>query len=143
MLSNDIIDGTLKQFDEPDWGPLRELVGMDLADWFMWMHEITLADGAGVHAYKHIATRRYFHLANDGRAFAYVPSGGYMELHPRHAIDLVFEGWEDLATGPEDPEEMRAELRRVRRAATARASRQATREALERERGEASERPPA
>jgi len=136
MLSNDIIAGTLKQFDEPDWAPLRELVGMDLADWFMWMHEIELADATSVHAYKHVATRRYFHLAHDGRAFTYVPRGGYLEIHPRHAIDLAFEDWDELAPAPEDPEAVRAALRRARREAAARASRRATREALERERGD-------
>jgi hypothetical protein len=134
MLSNDIIAGTLKQYDEPDWEPLRALVGMDLADWFMWMHEVELADGTSVHAYKHIATRRYFHLAHDGRAFAYLPRGGYTELHPRRAIDLVFEDWDQLGSAPDDPEAVRAALRRARRAATQRASRRATHEALERER---------
>lgn len=143
MLSNDIIDGTLKQYDEPDWEPLRELVGMNLADRFMWMHEIELSDGTSIHAYKHIATRRYFHLAHDGRAFAYVSRRGYMELHPRRAIDLVFENWDQTLPAPEDPEAVRAALRRARQAATTRASRQATREALERERdGEGERREP-
>jgi hypothetical protein len=143
MLSNDIIAGTLKQFDEPDWEPLRELVGMDLAGWFMWMHEIKLADASTVHAYKHVATRRYLHLAHDGRAFTYVPRGGYLEIHPRHAIDLAFEHWDEVAPGPDDPEVVRTALRRARRAAAARVSRRATREALERERRDSEEGPSA
>lgn len=83
MLSDNLIPGTLSQYDVPDWQPLRDLVGMDLADWFMWMHEIELEDETIVHAYKHIATRRYFHLAADDRAFAYTPGGLYREILPR------------------------------------------------------------
>jgi hypothetical protein len=56
-----------------------------------------------VHAYKHIATRRYFHLAEDGRVFAYTRGGRYTEIHPRHAVDAVFDGWEQLRPEPEDP----------------------------------------
>jgi hypothetical protein len=67
------------------------------------MHEIELADGARVHAYKHVSTRRYFHLACDGRAFAYTRGGRYAELGARSwAIHLVFDGWEELASWPDD-----------------------------------------
>lgn len=124
MPSNDLIRGTLAQYDVPDWQPLRDLVGMDLADWFMWMHEIELEDGAAVHVYKHIATRRYFHLGVDGRAFAYTPRGLFREILPREAIDEAFEGWEELLHD-EDPEPVRRELMRVRRVTTVRASRRA------------------
>jgi hypothetical protein len=33
----------------------------------MWMFEVRLSDGTPLHAYKHIDTRRYLHLASDGR----------------------------------------------------------------------------
>jgi hypothetical protein len=33
------------------------------------MHSVRLDDDAVVHAYKHLSTRRYCHLAEDGRAF--------------------------------------------------------------------------
>ena len=65
------ISGTPSQHDRPAWEPLVDLLGPDLAGWFMWMCEIKLGDGCGLHAYKHVATRRYLHLASDGRAFLY------------------------------------------------------------------------
>ena len=92
MRSDHVIAGKVSQYEEPDWGPLRDLVGMELADWFMWMHEIELDDGSAVHAYKHIATRCYFHLSLDGRALVYMPGGFYHEIEPRRAIDLCLRG---------------------------------------------------
>lgn len=66
------IPGAVQQFDHPNWEPLLGLVGDGLASWFMWMTELQLADGTAVHAYKHRDTRRYLHIAEDGRCFAYV-----------------------------------------------------------------------
>ena len=37
--------GTLRQYERPVWQPLLDLVGEELVEWFMWMHEIELADG--------------------------------------------------------------------------------------------------
>ena len=125
MLSEHDIAGEMRQYDEPDWQPLYDIVGVHLADWFMWMHEVELDDGRRVHAYKHIATRRYFHLGVDGRAFVYVPGarlsapGTYREIDRLDAIDLVFLTWEELAPPP--GEEDRAALTRARRAAGANA----------------------
>ncbi len=62
--------GELKQYERPVWEPLIDLVGLDVVGGFMWMHEVEFDDGLEVHAYKSIATRRYLHLAVDGRAFA-------------------------------------------------------------------------
>ena len=121
MLSEHDIAGEMCQYDEPDWRPLYDIVGVHLADWFMWMHEVELGDGHRVHAYKHIATRRYFHLGVDGRAFVYVPGarlsakGTYREIARLDAIDLVFLTWEELAPRPD--EEDRAALERARHAA--------------------------
>ena len=111
MLSDHCLLGTVAQYDEPEWAPLESLVGLFLAGWFMWMHEIRLDDGAAVHAYKHIATRRYMHLAEDGRAFVYCSGGAYCEITPHRAIALAFAGWESLSCEPDDPEEIRAALR--------------------------------
>jgi len=122
MISDQLIPGEVSQYDKPDWEPLRNLVGMELADWFMWMFEIELADGAVVHAYKHIATRRYFHLAVDGRVFSYTPGGFYQEVEPRRAIDLVFARWDEHLTERDDPVAVGQALTRARRAAAARAS---------------------
>jgi len=121
MLSQDDVAGEVCQDDEPDWHPLYGLVGVHLADWFMWMFEIELDDGLHVHAYKHIATRRYFHLGVDGRAFVYVPGaslaarGSYREIDRAYAIELVFATWEGLADGPDDDD--RGALEEARRAA--------------------------
>lgn len=105
MARDDSIAGEVTQYETPDWRPLYDLVGVELADWFMWMCEIELADGGLVHAYKHIATRRYFHLARDGRAFTYTKRGRYTEIDRGWLIHLVFDGWEELASWPDDPQE--------------------------------------
>ena len=113
MHSTDRLTGIVSQGDEPTWGPLESLVGLFLAGWFMWMYEIRLEDDAAVHAYKHIATRRYLHLAEDGRAFVYVSPGQYDEITPHRAICLAFTGWERLSCEPDDPAEIRAQLQRA------------------------------
>jgi hypothetical protein len=100
MSSAGRISGALVQYDIPRWEPLYDLVGVDLADWFMWMCEI----------------------AEDGRVFAYTRGGCYTEIHPRHAIDAVFDGWEQLRPEPEDPAAVRDALRRARKAAATVAS---------------------
>ena len=133
MLNDRSIPGDVCQAEEPDWEPLRALVGMTLADWFMWMFEIELADGTRVHAYKHIATRRYFHLALDGRAFVYTARGRYREIEPRTAIDGVFTDWDVLALELRDPQVVRAALRRARRAASVRSQRRQARPGAARE----------
>ncbi|HEV2775008.1 MAG TPA: hypothetical protein VGV90_05400 [Solirubrobacteraceae bacterium] len=121
MLSEQDIAGELCQYVEPNWQPLYDIAGVHLADWFMWMHEVELEDGHRAHAYKHIATRRYFHLGVDGRAFVYVPGarlsspGTYREIDRLDAIDLVFLTWEELAPRPDEAD--RAALRRARHAA--------------------------
>jgi hypothetical protein len=114
MPSDRTLHGTLRQCEQPVWQPLLDLVGAELAEWFMWMHEIELADGSAVHAYKHVATRRYFHLTEDGRAFFYRSEAKYTEVAPREAIDAAFAGWEELLPAPTDPDAVRAALRRAR-----------------------------
>jgi hypothetical protein len=110
------LHGTLRQYEQPLWQPLLDLVGAELAEWFMWMHEIELADESAVHAYKHVATRRYLHLTEDGRAFIYRSEAKYVEITPREAIDEAFDGWERLLPAPTDPDAVRAALRRARAA---------------------------
>ena len=68
----------------------------------MWMFDLELADGVRAHAYKHVATRRYLHLAEDGRAFVCEGDRRYREIQPRHAIQLAFAGWESLSPEPAD-----------------------------------------
>jgi hypothetical protein len=102
MLGDSTIRGTSVRSGDPEWRPLLDLIGSRLAEWFMWMFDHVLADGARVHAYKHVATRRYLHLAEDGRAFVYEGDGRYREIQPRHAIHLAFAGWESLSPEPGD-----------------------------------------
>jgi hypothetical protein len=121
MAPSTVQPGDLNQYDVPNWLPLENLIGFDLSDWFMWMHEIALADGTAVHAYKHIATRRYFHLGEDGRAFTYTRGGRYREIARAEAIDEAFESWEHLLPQPDDPTAVELDLKRAREAAATRA----------------------
>jgi hypothetical protein len=89
------------QGDHPDWKPLLDLVGPVLVRWFMWMYEIALADGTPVHAYKHVATRRYLHLAAGERAFAYTGRDRYREIDTQQALEAAFCEWEELLPEPD------------------------------------------
>jgi hypothetical protein len=102
MKPTRLITGEVRQFETPDWTALEELLGDDIlcAD-FMWMHDVELEDGTILNAYKHRATRRYFHLAADGRAFGYEgraytenDAGAYFEIDAFDAIELVYTAWE-------------------------------------------------
>ena len=93
MSHNQTIAGEMLQGEEHDWGPLEALIGYELSDCFMWMYEIELADGGRVHAYKHVDTRRYFHLGTDGRVFAYAGDAGYRPIERGEAIDEAFRGF--------------------------------------------------
>lgn len=115
MPSKPLISGEFCHHDEPDWQPLYDLVGIKLADWFMWRCESELEDGVRVHAYKHITTREHLHLGEDGRAFEYISPCRFREIDRRHAIDLVFDTWDELAAGPDDKD--RVALIRARQAA--------------------------
>lgn len=72
-----MIVGTIGQQECPDWAPLLAFVGESSAGEFMWMSQVDLADGGVMHAYKHIVTRRYLHLAGDGRTLVLVRPGRY------------------------------------------------------------------
>jgi hypothetical protein len=107
--------GELKQYEEPEWGPLLRRVVAD----FMWMHEIELEDGTEVHAYKHIDTRRYLHLDDSCQAYVFEEageSGRYRPMDPARVLTSVFAGLWILA-GVERPQvdESFAVLERCRR----------------------------
>lgn len=94
------IPGQTIQYESPNWEPLLYLARVYVGE-FMWMCEIELKGGVRLHAYKHIDTRRYLHLTEDGRAFAYCPPKDeedvldekkpslYEEVDPRKFVDLV------------------------------------------------------
>ena len=93
------VGGTVVQTNEPSWKALVTLLGGQLAGWFMWTHELRLGDGTRVDAFKHVATRRYVHLAPDLRAFRYRPDGKYTQIELVPAIAEAFLG----GTGPSHP----------------------------------------
>ncbi|HWK27915.1 MAG TPA: hypothetical protein VNS09_15225 [Solirubrobacter sp.] len=100
----------------PSWEPLNELVGRDLVPGFMWTYALSLDDGATVHAYRNVSTRRLLHLSEDGRAFVCRPGLGYEEQSPSAALQDVFAGWEEAVPQPKKPEAVRALLERAQAA---------------------------
>ena len=115
MEPNDAVRGASVQGREPVWEPLVDLVGEELASTFMWMFEVALDDGRRLHAYKHIHTRRYLHLAQDGSAFTYRPEDWYDPIDPGLLLQMVLAPWwTQLGADPEDE--------RLAKAAIARAS---------------------
>jgi len=99
---------------KPSWEPLLGLVGKELVPGFMWMFAVQLDDGTEVHGYKSIATRRYIHLAVDGRAFDSRDEHRYEEISVSAAVADAFEGWEETLPQPKHPEAVRALLERHR-----------------------------
>jgi hypothetical protein len=65
----------------PEWEPLLNLAPDHVVD-FMWMGAVLLADGTRIQVYKNYWTRDYLHLADDGRAFVFVPKTRYEEVNP-------------------------------------------------------------
>jgi hypothetical protein len=114
MTSARLVHGTVRQGDTPDWAPLEELVGVELCGQFMWIFDVELADGTRLNAYKHIWTRCYFNLADDGRAFHYAADGRYREVDQYTAIVGVFEDWEGCQPTASEVEALRVALRRAR-----------------------------
>jgi hypothetical protein len=50
-----------------------------------------MEDGRRLHAYKHIDTRRYVHLCEDGTAFVYTPPGCPWQVDPRWLLHIALE----------------------------------------------------
>ena len=89
MAIDDTIRGRLAQYEEPTWEPLLNLLGAERAGDFMWMHEIALATGERVHAYKHIDTRRYIHLSDAGKTYTYTDRERYTPIPAFEAAELA------------------------------------------------------
>jgi hypothetical protein len=120
MSNSKTIAGEMGQGDRPSWEPLEAMVGAELAGEFMWMFQVDLADGTAVHAYKHIFTRRYLHLGEDGRTLVFTRSGRYRTIDPFDLLMAVFDGWDELVDDRADVEALRAALRQAcRKALTA------------------------
>jgi hypothetical protein len=107
------IAGVVVQYDTPDWAPLEAAIGSEIADWFMWMFEIRLADGSHLHGYKHQTTRRYLHLTTDGRAFDY-RAERYGEVGLASSIARTFIGWERADPSPRHLRALRAAVESAR-----------------------------
>jgi hypothetical protein len=74
------IAGEVINSKRPNWEPILGRLPPDGVERFMWMHEVRLADGTHMHAYKHRETRRHLHLAENGRSFRFLSSELYGEL---------------------------------------------------------------
>jgi hypothetical protein len=74
--------------DAPEWEPLLNLAP-DHVDDFMWMGTVQLTDGTRLQMYKHYWTRGYLHLAEDGRAFVFVPKTPLRRGQPALALTRV------------------------------------------------------
>jgi len=79
--SRNAVRGRILKIDAPEWEPLLNLAP-DHVDDFMWMGTVQLTDGTRLQMYKHYWTRGYLHLAEDGRAFVFVPKTRYEEVNP-------------------------------------------------------------
>jgi hypothetical protein len=114
MEADRILHGTVCQWDTPDWTALANLLGTDLLPRFKWMYEIELEDGARVQAYMDSGTRRYLHLADDGRAFHYTPRGRYREVPWGTAVVGVFEDSNGCSLTPAEEAALRVALSKAR-----------------------------
>lgn len=110
------VSGHSIQGDVPEWEPLIDAVGEDLAESFMWMFEIRLSDGRPLHAYKHIDTRGYVHLDGARNAFHYVGQDHYRRVQLADALEAALSPWwERLTASHEDIVASWAAIARARR----------------------------
>jgi hypothetical protein len=100
--------------DEPVWEPLGRAVGERLMSTFMWMYEIRTTDGGRIHAYKHIDTRRYLHLDDEGRAYEFVAEQRYRPIPLAEAIELAFASWHRVGASAEELADAAAAIDRAR-----------------------------
>jgi hypothetical protein len=83
---DEIYTGEVLQGETPEWEPLLDVVGEEVAGRFMWMFEVRLSNGAPLHAYKHIDTRRYLHLIPGGAAFTFESPNRYRRVPVLHLL---------------------------------------------------------
>ena len=82
LATRDIIIETL---DVPSFELLKSAVGGKYVASYMYMASYKLQSGMIVHTFKHIITRSYVNLSDDGRCWKYV-SGGYTIVEREAAI---------------------------------------------------------
>lgn len=71
----------------PNWIPLREKLGDEGCEPFMFMASYPV-DRTVVHTYKHRDTRRYLNLDEAGQCYAY--QNGYARITDEEAFNHVF-----------------------------------------------------
>jgi len=110
------ISGVGHSPETPEWGPLERAVGEDVTSWFMYMFWVAASDGRRLHAYKHIATRGYVHLDDDGNAFYYVEPDRYRPIALADILEAVLAPWWEDNPADGDATDIAAAKRAVSRA---------------------------
>jgi hypothetical protein len=89
---------TLRTKCEPVWEPLERLLPVELVECFMSMYQSVTREGPTIHAYKHIDTRRYLFLDEDGDTWSYTNGepASYCRIPLGGALEEAFCGWGDL-----------------------------------------------
>jgi len=89
---------SLRDQCEPIWEPLEELLPRQLVKCFMSMYQTTSREGPTIHASKHIDTRRYLFLDEDGDSWHYTNGDphSYCRIPLGSALEEAFCGWGDL-----------------------------------------------
>lgn len=67
-----VVKGVSECGEEPDWGPLENVLPWHACNGFMWMYEVELETGTRLQVYKHGTTRGNLHLSAKGEAYSYV-----------------------------------------------------------------------
>ena len=114
MVQIDEIEGRSVAPDAPTWEPLLRIVDEDVAEWFMYMFGVVTSDGRRLHAYKHIATRLYVHLDDDGNAFYFVPEHRYRPVDLWRQLEAVLSPWWEVPLADGDERAVAAARRAVR-----------------------------
>lgn len=84
----------LREFgaDEPDWGPLEDLIPLAWCGSFMFMGYV-----GEIRMYKHELTRRYLNIDPQGNTYGYLgTSNEYQRIPTEEAVEAVFEGLEEM-----------------------------------------------
>lgn len=63
-----IVKGVSECGDEPDWGPLENVLPWHACNGFMWMYTVQLETGTELQVYKHGSSRGNLHLSSKGEA---------------------------------------------------------------------------
>jgi hypothetical protein len=83
------------------------------------MYKVRLENGTVLHAYKHIYTRCYLFLTEDGRAFSWTPCERYAPMRLDWAIEAALCSWWFLdGWDAEDAEAIHEAIRKANQSAS-------------------------